>query len=479
MNNGENYIWVKIYDGKANALINRTMDELIPELVAAQINIDFEFEAIKSQTIIVRTALIRNAKIFGGKGCSKHSEADICLDGHCGNWISKEDLRQKWGEAFEDNWNKLLKAKEETKQLIMTFKNKVIDPKFHSACGGSTENSENVDDYNIVYLRKVLCDYCEDSPCWKNSKEFTADEIEEKFDVKFSKPSPLSGSNIDGIIEELERDEDGRVRKIKVGDKILKGTEFCKCLGLDSTRFGWKPVVLRFETRGEGHGLGLCQYGANEIAKQGKKAEEILKYYYTGIDIKKYEKPDKDRPINNKVIVIDPGHGGKENMGIVGQEKLMEKDITLSISGELKKELEDLGAKVTLTRDEDVYVSLSARARIANQIRPDFFISIHMNSFTNSSISGIEIYHYRGDKEGEVMSNFIIKNMAEKLGGVNRGVKISDFYLLKTVTSSAIHIEVEYLTNPEEEKKFMDNDYIKRIAKAISDGITDYYRYQV
>lgn len=479
MNNSKNFISIKVYDEKTNVLINRTMDELIPELVAAQINIDFEFEAIKSHTIIVRTTLIRKSRVFGGKGCSKHKEADFCLDGHCGRWISKEDLKKKWGESFEENWEKLLKAKEETKHLIMTFKNKVIDPKFHSACGGSTENSENVDNYNIVYLRKVLCDYCENSPCWRNFKELTTDEIEEKFNVKFNRSSPLNGANIEGIIEEIERDEDGRVRKIKVGDKILKGTEFCQWLGLDSTRFGWKPTVLRFETRGKGHGLGLCQYGANEIAKQGKKAEEILKYYYTGIDIKKYEKPDKNKPINNKVIVIDPGHGGKENIGIVGQQELMEKDITLSIAGELKNELENLGAKVILTREEDVYVSLSGRAKIANQIRPNFFISIHMNSFTNTSISGIEIYHYRGDKEGEVMSNFIIKNMSEKLGGVNRGVKISDFYLLKTVTTSAIHIEVEYLTNPEEEKKFMNNDYIKSIAKSIADGITEYYRYQV
>lgn len=479
MNNGENFISIKVYDEKADALINRSMDELIPELVAAQINIDFEFEAIKSQTIIVRTALIRKSKVFGGKGCSKHKEADFCLDGHCGGWISKKDLRKKWGENFQGNWEKLLKAREETKHLIMTFKNKVIDPKFHAVCGGSTENSEDVDDCNIVYLRKVLCDYCKNSPRWSSFKELTTDEIEEKFDVKFNRSSPLEGSNIQGIIEGIERDDDGRVKKIKVGDKVLKGTEFCEWLGLDSTRFGWKPTVIRFETRGKGHGLGLCQYGANEMAKQGKKVEEILKYYYTGINIKTYEKPDKDRPINNKVIVIDAGHGGKENVGVIGQQNLMEKDITLSIAGELKKELEDLGAKVVLTREEDVYVSLSRRAKIANEIRPNFFISIHMNSFTNSTISGIEIYHYRGDKEGEVMSNFIINKMAQELGGVNRGVKISDFYLLKTVTTSAIHIEVEYLTNLEEEKKFFNNDYIKRIATAIADGITEYYRYQV
>ncbi|SHJ58387.1 stage II sporulation protein D [Paramaledivibacter caminithermalis] len=479
MNNGKNSVSIKVYDKKRNSLVNRQIDELIPELVAAQINIDFQLEAIKCQTIIVRTALIRKARAFGGKGCSKHKEADFCLEGHCGKWISKEELKKKWEKDFDRNWEKLLKAEEETKYLVMTFNNKVIDPRFHSTCGGATDNSENVDDYNTAYLRKVLCNYCIDSPCWKNIKELNTDEIEEKFNVRFKKLSSLNGANIEGMIEEIERDEEGRVKKIKVGDKILKGTDFCECLGLDSTRFGWEPVVLRFETRGKGHGLGLCQYGANSIAEQGGKAQEILKYYYTGIDIKKYEMPDRNRPINNKVIVIDPGHGGEENVGVIGQHKLMEKDISLSIALDLKRELEDLGAKVILTREDDVYIPLSSRARTANKIRPNFFISIHMNSFTNPNISGTEIYHYRGDKEGEVMANFIIKNMEKELRIVNKGVKIADFYLLKTVTTSALHIEVEYLTNPEEERKFLNNDYTKRIARSIANGITEYYKYQI
>ncbi|SKC58623.1 stage II sporulation protein D [Maledivibacter halophilus] len=479
MKNSENLVLIKVYDKKANALINRSIDEFIPELVAAQINIDFELEAIKAQTIIARTALIRKARIFGGEGCTKHIDADFCTEGHCGPWISKEKLKSKWGKNFQKNWEKLVRANEETRYLIMTIKNKVINPRYHPTCGGSTENSENVEDYNVLYLRKVLCNYCTSSPYWENFKDVSIDEIEEKFNIKLGKTSPINEANIDNIIEVIERDEEGRVKKIKLGDKVFKGTEFCKCLGLDSTRFGWRPTALRFETRGKGHGLGLCQYGANEIAKQGQKAEEILRYYYTGIDIKKYEKPDKNKPINNKVIVIDPGHGGKENTGVIGELGLIEKDITLSISQELKKELEDLGAQVILTRYTDEYISLNKRAKIANEIRPNFFISIHMNSFTNSNIAGTEIYHYRGDKEGENIANFIIKNMAEKIGSVNRGVKVADFYLLKTVTKSAIHIEVEYLTNLEEEKKLMECDYSKKIAQSIANGITEYYQYQI
>lgn len=238
-------------------------------------------------------------------------------------------------------------------------------------------------------------------------------------------------------------------------------------------------MVLRFETRGKGHGLGLCQYGANELAKEGKSMEEILKHYYTGIDIKEYEKPNKIKPLYNKTIVIDPGHGGIENTGVVGPTGTNEKDVNLNIAMELKDYLEELGAKVVLTRKEDIYVPLSDRAETANKVRPDFFLSIHMNSFGNSSISGTEIYHYRGDKEGEILSNFIIEKMTGDLKTVNKGVKTEDFYLLRSVTTTSVHLEVAYLTNPHEEEKMRDKEYISKVAKSISKGITEYYSYHL
>ncbi|WP_432406847.1 stage II sporulation protein D [Wukongibacter sp. M2B1] len=479
MNNGKNSVMIKVYDMKYDRILYKSIDELVPELVAAQIDIDFELEAIKAQTIIVRTGLVKKAKVFGGNGHNDYKEADICLQDYCDNWIPMEELKERWKEDFDRNWQKLLRAQEETKYLIITFKNKVIDPRFHLTCGGATENSENVDESKVIYLRRVLCKYCRDSPHWRNFKEVTLDEIEEKLNVRFKKLSPLNGSNVKGIIEEIERDEEGRVKSIRIGDKVIKGTEFCESLGIDSTRFGFRPVALRFETRGKGHGLGLCQYGANEMAVEGKAAEEILKYYYTGVDIKKYEKPDINRPMFNRTIVIDPGHGGTENTGVIGKYGLREKDLTLKISLELKDLLEDLGSTVILTRDADEYISLKGRSNIANEARPNFFISIHMNSFKNTNISGIEIYHYRGDKDGEVLANFIIESMSKGLESVNRGVKTADFYLLKNVTTSALHIEIAYLTNPEEERKFADYEYIKRVAKSIASGITKYYKYQI
>ncbi len=475
MRSSKDDVLIKLYDGHMNQLINRPVDELIPEMVAAQINIDFELETLKVQSIIARTMLIRKAKAFGGDGCTKYHDADFCLEGHCGDIIPKDELMKKWKDDFRWIWEKLVRAEEETKYLILTFNNKVIDPKFHSTCGGATDNSENVENNKVIYLRKVLCDHCKSSPYWDNVKDLDIDEIEKKLGVKLPDSSPFYGANIEGIVEDIERDEHGRVLKIKIGDKIFKGNEIREQLGLNSTRFGWKPTVLKFETRGEGHGLGVCQYGANEMAKQGKTLEEIFKYYYTGVDIKEYERPSKNKPLSNRTIVIDPGHGGEENPGVIGEGGLKEKDIDLTIAAKLKEEIERLGATAVLTRESDIYVPLSNRAKTGNEVRPDFFISIHMNSFGNSSISGTEIYHYRGDKEGEILSNFIMENMVKALGTVNKGVKTEDFYLLRSITTSSIHIEVAYLTNPEEETKLLDEKYIESIAASIAKGIIEYY----
>jgi len=213
------------------------------------------------------------------------------------------------------------------------------------------------------------------------------------------------------------------------------------------------------------------------MAKLGKNHEEILKYYFTGVDIKEYEKPCRGKPLINKVLVIDPGHGGEENPGVKGAGGHLEKDIVLDIGRRLARFLIDLGATVKLTREGDNYVSLKERSRISNRLRPDFFISLHMNSFANSNISGTEIYHYRGDKEGEILGNLIIEKMKGLLNTINKGVKTADFFLLKEVRTSSIHIEIEYLTNPIVEESFENEEIRELVARAITEGIVDYYSY--
>ncbi|WP_053954792.1 N-acetylmuramoyl-L-alanine amidase family protein [Inediibacterium massiliense] len=229
--------------------------------------------------------------------------------------------------------------------------------------------------------------------------------------------------------------------------------------------------------QGKGEGLGLCQYGANSMAKSGKSAEEILKYYFTGVEIKNFDKPSINKPLTGRIIVLDPGHGGINTEDVYGPTGLREKDVNLCISLKLAQKLRGLGAKVYETRKEDVYVPLGKRAKLAEEVRPDFFISIHQNSFLNSNISGSEVYHYRGDEEGEILGNLILEEIHKKVGLIKRGTKIAEFYLLREVKSSVLHIEVGFITNPEEEKKLREEKTQDKIAEAMATGLIRFYSY--
>jgi len=460
-----------------NQVASIPMTELIKEMVASQMPIFFEMEALKAQTIIARTYIVRRARLFGGDGCTKYKNIDICRDGHCGIWFTREQIEEKWGTDFDDNWSKLSRAVEETEDIIMTMNNKPIEPRYNCTCGGATENSENIDGNKTLYLRKVLCDYCINSPLFRESIEISLEEIEKKLRIGTEKAAPIKGSSIDGIIEDVVRDEAGRIASIRLGGKTFKGTDVMERLGLNSTRFGWKPIAFRIEMQGKGDGLGLCQFGANAMAEQGKTVEEILRYYFTGIKVKKFEKPSINQPLSGKIIVLDPGHGGDNMEDVSGPSGLREKNVNLAISLELGKILREAGAIVYETRKEDVYVSLSSRVNLADQVRPDFFISIHQNFFANPNISGSEIYYYRGDREGETLANFVLEGLSQKLGTASRGAKNADFYLLREVRTSVIQIEVGFITNPNEEKKMVDEGFGRKAAEAIASGLMKYYSY--
>jgi stage II sporulation protein D len=468
---------IKVYNHKANKIISIPIEDIIKMIIPIQVPIDMHIELIKVQAIIIRTQIVRIAKIFGGQGCSKYTGCDICDDGHCFNIADESYLKEIWRDKYNEYMEKINKAVKDTEGLIITVKNKPIDPKYHSTCGGSTENSENVIGNEVVYLRKVLCDHCYNSPYWDRYKDMTVEEIEERLNINFPRLSSNLQCEIKGFIEDIIKDENGRVKSVKIGGKIYKGKDIMKILNLNSTRFSIAPVVIRFYTRGKGHGLGLCQYGGNQMAIEGYSYNDIINYYFTGIEIKKYEKPCINKPLSGKIIVIDPGHGGENSEDAIGPNGLREKDIVLNISKKLKKSLIELGAKVYLTREKDEYVSLVQRAKLGNEIRPNFFISIHLNSFPNSSIHGCEIYHYRNDKDSGSLGKAIMKCMVNNLNTVDRGVKIADFFLLREVSVSSIHLEVDYITNSEVEKKLSNQLYISRIADSIAEGIIEYYKY--
>ncbi|MCR5833045.1 MAG: N-acetylmuramoyl-L-alanine amidase [Selenomonadaceae bacterium] len=190
--------------------------------------------------------------------------------------------------------------------------------------------------------------------------------------------------------------------------------------------------------------------------------------------------------LGGKRIVIDPGHGGND-AGAIGPTGIMEKNVTLKVSLELRKLLEAEGAEVIMTRDSDTTVSskgasasdieeLGARCEVANRINADIFISIHADSFTRPEARGTTGYYYsRGAGSGQRLADCIRRNLIEQLGTPSRGTQPCNFYVVHHTDMPATLIELGFISNYEEEKLLNSAEGVRKAAQGILDGIEDYF----
>lgn len=469
-------IWVNIYDEQSKTIIKMNLGDVVKRITTREMPCIFKMEAAKALAIAVRTWVVKKLKLFDGTGCEDHKGADICTSMRgCSQITDLEAFKKDIGNKFYDVYNLVCDAVESTSGQIITCGGRPIAAEYHLACGGGTENSEDVLGNRVMYFRKVLCKYCSDSPNWESTVDITIKELEDKLNIKALKNSSVWGPEVEGVIESIERDETGRVKAIKIGGKYFTGVEIKDMLGLESSRFGWDPMVLRFKVRGSGTGLGMCLYGADHMAGEGAACSDILKYYYTNINIEYIDAPGDQIPLKGKSFIIDPGHGGDSGNDEKGPSGLREKDVNLCIAKMLSELLEKSGARVVLTHYEDEDISLPKRVEMINNIRPNFVISIHQNSFFAPGVSGTEVYCYRGDVEGKKLGDMVLNNIVKSLGTVNRGDRNADFYILRESKVSAIVVECMYISNPEEEQRLKDDNVKYEIAKSIYRGIMDYY----
>ena len=177
-----------------------------------------------------------------------------------------------------------------------------------------------------------------------------------------------------------------------------------------------------------------------------------------------------------KRLVIDLGHGGHDP-GAIGPNKTHESDIVLAIGKELNELLKGYEIEVKFTRLSNVYLSLSERAKIANDFKADYFLSIHINSATDSSVRGVEVWQYsnRNDKLNK-FSNGLCEDVAKIFNVRNRGVKLSQkLSVLKNTNMPAALIEVDFISNVNAEKDLKVSSNIKAVASVIKDNLLDLF----
>lgn len=270
---------IAVWNHKTETLEHLPLGEYLTGVVAAEMPANFHLEALKVQAIVARTYTIAKLRANGGGGCALHPEADICTDStHCQAWIAKEEAVAKW-PFFQQRsyWRKILRAVAETEAQVVTYQGNLIDAVYHSTCGGTTENSEDVWTNAIPYLRSVQCGFCSASPHQSDTITFSAASVAEKLGV------PLEELKI----SVLSSTACGRIIQVSTGQETIRGLEFRQRLGLRSSRISWlrEETSYTFTSVGYGHGVGLCQYGADGMAKQGYKAQEIIQKYYTGVQL--------------------------------------------------------------------------------------------------------------------------------------------------------------------------------------------------
>lgn len=257
-----------------------TLADYLWGVVAAEMPASFEEEALKAQAVAARTywAVLT--------GTSRHDGADICADsGCCQAYIDREKAAGNWGEKGEDYALRITRAVAQTDGRCVTYEGKPIQAVFFSCAPGSTVDAQAVWGQAVPYLVSVTSPEGEEVPNYHSQLTMTTAEfcalVKEQYpDADFS--GPVSGWMGDFVWE-----PSGVVNKVTVGGMRLTGGQVRKLLGLRSACFGVsvRGEDMTFHVTGYGHGVGMSQYGANAMARQGKTFEEILTWYYRGTQV--------------------------------------------------------------------------------------------------------------------------------------------------------------------------------------------------
>lgn len=273
-------------EGKASDM---TIHDYLCGVVAAEMPASFPEEALKAQAVAARTYTLYKIKLYesGTPTPESHNGAQLCDDPtHCKGYC---DIRVKaaelWGQSAEKYSACIENAVTATDGIIATYQGEPIAAVFHAASGARTESAIDVWGGDAPYLQSVPSIGGEASASFHASVTVTAEQFKTVFLGKYPK-ADLSALPATWF-KDSERSEAGGVITVLVGGVRVKGTEIRSMFGLNSTNFRlmYTESSLTFETTGYGHGVGLSQFGARAMALEGKNYEEIIKSYYTGVDL--------------------------------------------------------------------------------------------------------------------------------------------------------------------------------------------------
>lgn len=275
---------ILIQIGKTEPIEEIDLEDYVIGTMASQIPADYEMEALKGQAVIQRTNILNEME----KEKTMNGE-DLPFQ-----YLSKEELKEKWGEKnWETYYGRLRKAVIETAGTYMTYDGEYIEAYYHPVSIGTTVSAKELLGKDIAYLQSVDSGKDVESKEYMNMQQFSYEEVKERLQ---SNGVTVEDADVKEKLKIEEKTKLGYVKTLAVGKKTVTGEQWAEWFSLSSTNFYLEDYdgSLRMIALGKGRGLGLSQYGANEMAKDGADFEEILKYYYQKITLNKITKSGND-----------------------------------------------------------------------------------------------------------------------------------------------------------------------------------------
>lgn len=254
------------------------MEEFLPYMIAGEIDLEDEEETLKAQAVIARTNIMR---ALNGKTEEKIENLSLV-------YLSQADFENSFGEKKRERiMAQLKKAVRETAGKVITYNNEYIEALYHQVSIGTTVSAAEVYGKDLPYLTAVDSSQDVESEDYMTIKEVGKEEALSLLKSKI-KGEALTTDNLMDQLKIEEKTASGFVKKIKAGEETLSGDDWKTIFSLPSTNFYLEEYEgkLRIITLGQGHCMGMSQYGANEMAKEEKTWKDILAWYYPGTKIK-------------------------------------------------------------------------------------------------------------------------------------------------------------------------------------------------
>lgn len=247
---------------------NILMEEYVVGVVAGEMPVSFELEALKAQSVASRTYVLKRI------GNNSDKEYDVVDTVSNQVYLDDEELKQKWGDKYIEYISKVRQAVNETSMEYLEYEGEIIDAMFFSTSNGYTEDSGVVFQKSLPYLQSVESSWDKEvASAFYTSTSMSLQEFYERLGLEYNKELK---------VEILERSESNRVVKLKINGEEFTGRDVYNKLGLRSCDFEFVLLGSNVEisTKGYGHGVGMSQYGAHGMAKKGYNYKDILKHYY-------------------------------------------------------------------------------------------------------------------------------------------------------------------------------------------------------